>query len=73
MNDSERLDWLSTATADGQVAMSFNPSTGTHWVHWRIVPRPVYWRQGPGERPEVTSDDGLRAAIDAAMERERGQ
>jgi hypothetical protein len=59
--DRERLDWLSTVTADSWVELGHDPDTGLHWVC-----EPEFF-------DPAASRHGLRAAIDAAMERERGQ
>jgi hypothetical protein len=58
MTDKERLDWLSTATVDRDIELQMRGDD--HRVAFN------------GSLYEiVTSPDGLRAAIDAAMERER--
>ncbi len=59
--DKDRLDWLSTATVDAAVELDFD---GIHHT--------VTWAHGHGA-VTVDSADGLRAAIDAAMEREAGR
>jgi hypothetical protein len=64
VTDRDRLDWLSTATVEDDVDFGFDHETGRHIIAW-TTPR--------GDLQTASSPDGCRAAIDAAMQRERGQ
>jgi phytoene dehydrogenase-like protein len=57
--DTQRLDWLSTVTANSWLEIGHDEDTGEHWIC-----QPEY--ADPAAAPH-----GLRAAIDAAMMRER--
>ena len=60
--DAKRLDWLSTATVGRELTIGGNKAGSLHWV---TAP--------PSEGIDGESPHGLRAAIDAAMERETGR
>lgn len=55
--DRARLDWLSTATVGREINIGATRDGMLHWVSTDGI--------------YVSSPDGLRAAIDAAMERDR--
>jgi hypothetical protein len=59
--DTQRLDWMSTATVEDNVELGFEVPTGRHIVSWSDY---------HGDLHSVESPHGLRAAIDAAMMRE---
>jgi hypothetical protein len=59
ITDAIRLDWLSTVTANSWLEIGHDEDTGEHWIV-----QPEYF-------DPAASPDGLRAAIDAAMMRER--
>jgi hypothetical protein len=61
LTDKERLDWLSVATVDGLWLFYDRESATTEIVAYGTAPI----------GGEYSSPDGLRAAIDAAMEREQ--
>jgi hypothetical protein len=60
--DAERLDWLSVSVVDDDVELGFDEQLGRHIVAW-VDPR--------GEGQVASSTDGMRAAIDRAIMRER--
>jgi hypothetical protein len=61
--DRDRLDWLSTATVDGPIELALS-YTNHHRVSRQV---------GPASHFDLSlSRHGLRAAIDAAIQRERG-
>jgi hypothetical protein len=60
MTDKERLDWLSTATVGRELVLGGYKDGTLHWVSEQRI-----------AGLDADSPDGLRAAIDAAMERER--
>jgi hypothetical protein len=61
-DDKARLDWLSTATQGRELILGGREDGAMHWLI-------EDWAGGG----ECASKDGLRAAIDKAMERERGE
>jgi hypothetical protein len=63
MTDKERLDWLSVATVDDRVVVGYNRNLNEHRLYLGV--------RGDPDTIDVKSPHGLRAAIDAAMERER--